>query len=97
MNVTWTATAAAQLQAIRDYLAQSSPGYAQALAVRIIERADSLASQPLFGAEVPEYGDQVIRELFEHPYRILYRVADREIQILAVIHASRRLPRTPPN
>jgi toxin ParE1/3/4 len=79
MNVTWTATAAAQLQAIRDYLAQSSPGYAQALAVRIIDRADGLVSQPLLGAEVPEYGDQVIRELFEHPYRILYQVADQEI------------------
>jgi plasmid stabilization system protein ParE len=68
MNLNWTATAAAQLQAIRDYLARSSPGYAQALVVRIVERTDDLASQPLLGAEVPEYGDEVIRELFERAF-----------------------------
>ncbi len=38
MNVNWSATAAAQLQAIRDYLARSSPGYAQALVARIMDR-----------------------------------------------------------
>lgn len=96
MSVNWSATAAAQLQAIRDYLARSSPGYAQALAERIVERTERLATEPLIGAEVREYGDETIREVFEHPYRILYRVQAQEIQVIAVIHASRRLPRTPP-
>jgi toxin ParE1/3/4 len=62
MNVNWSSTAAAQLQAIRDYLARSSPGYAQALAERIVVRTESLATQPLIGAEVPEYGDETIRK-----------------------------------
>lgn len=96
MSVTWTATAADQLQAIRDYLSQSSPGYAQALASRIIARTEALDGQPLFGAEVPEYGDPDIREVFEHPYRILYQVTGQDVQVVAVIHASRRMPRTPP-
>ncbi len=96
MNVNWSATAAAQLQAIRDYLARSSPGYAQALAERIVARTEGLVAQPLIGAEVSEYGDETIREVFEHPYRILYRLTGPEIQVIAVIHASRRLPRTPP-
>jgi toxin ParE1/3/4 len=96
MNVTWTATAAAQLQAIRDYLARSSPGYAQALAERLVERSEGLAPHPLIGAEVPEYGDETIREVLEHPYRLLYRVGDQEIEVIAVIHAARRLPRTSP-
>jgi toxin ParE1/3/4 len=96
MSVTWTETAAAQLQAIRDYLARSSPGYAQALAERIVARTEALDGQPLSGAEVPEYGDPDIREVFEHPYRILYRVSEEDVQVIAVIHSSRRLPRTPP-
>ena len=96
MNVNWTETATAQLQAIRDYLARSSPGYAQTLADRIVRRTEGLAAQPMLGAEVPEYGEELIREVFEHPYRVLYRVSDREVQVLSVIHASRRLPRTPP-
>ena len=97
MSVAWTATAADQLQAVRDYLARTSPGYAQTLAGRIVARADALDGEPRFGAEVTEYGDPNIREVFEHPYRIIYRVDDPpDVQVLAVVHASRRLSRTPP-
>ncbi len=96
MSVFWSETATAQLQLIRDYLARSSPGYAQALAERIVTRLESLDGRPHLGAEVAEYGDETIREVFEHPYRLLYRVADQDIQVVAILHASRRLPRTPP-
>jgi toxin ParE1/3/4 len=96
MNVEWAEEATAQLMAIRDYLARTSPGYGQVLAERIVRRTESLADQPFLGAEVPEYGDPKLREVFEHPYRILYRVAGPHVQVIAVIHASRRLPRTPP-
>jgi plasmid stabilization system protein ParE len=85
------------LQAVRDYLARSSPGYAQALAARVVARAEALADQPLSGAEVEEYGDPDIREVFEHPYRIIYRVAGADVQVVAVIHSSRQLPRIPPS
>jgi plasmid stabilization system protein ParE len=97
VSVTWAETAADQLRAVRDYLARSSPGYAQALAGRIVARIEALDGQPHLGAEVPEYGDPDIREVFEHPYRIIYRVAGADVQVVAVIHSSRRLPRTPPS
>jgi toxin ParE1/3/4 len=96
VTVTWTETAAAQLQAVRDGLARTSPGYAQALAERIVARTEALDGLPLSGAEVPEYGNEAIREVFVQPYRILYRVAGAEVQIIALIHHARRLPRTPP-
>ena len=97
MSVSWTETAADQLQGVRDYLALSSPGYAQALAGRIVALAEALNSQPLLGAEVPEYGDPDVRELFEHPYRVMYRVAGpSDVQVIAIVHSSRRLTRTPP-
>ena len=38
-----------------------------------------------------------IREVFEHPYRVIYRVSGPDVQVVAVIHSSRRLPRTPPS
>jgi toxin ParE1/3/4 len=96
VSVTWTETAADQLQAARDYLARSSPGYAQTLAARIVARTEALDGHPLTGAEVPEYGDPDIREVFEHPYRIIYRVTGADVQVVAVIHSSRRMPHTPP-
>jgi toxin ParE1/3/4 len=42
---------------------------------------------------VPEYGDETLRELFEDPYRIVYQVLDQQIDVVAVVHAARRLPR----
>jgi plasmid stabilization system protein ParE len=96
MTVHWTETAIAHLRAIRDYVARNSPGYAQALADRITRRSEKLADMPLLGAEVPEYADESIREVLEHPYRIIYRVIPDRIEILAVIHGARQLPRTPP-
>jgi plasmid stabilization system protein ParE len=89
VSVTWTVTAADQLQAVRDYLARSSPGYAQSLAGRIVARTEALDGQPHFGAEVPEYSDPAIREVFEHPYRVIYRVGGADVQVVAVIHAPR--------
>lgn len=97
MSVTWAQTAVDQLQAIRDYLARSSPGYAQALAGRIVARAQALDGQPRLGAEVPEYGDPDVREVYEHPYRILYRVVGQDVQVIGVAHSARRIPRTPPS
>lgn len=96
MTIVWTETAVAHLQAIRDYIARSSPGYAQAMADRIVRRTEALADMPLMGPEVAEYGDESIREVLEHPYRIIYRANSDRVEILAVVHGARRLPRTPP-
>ena len=54
MNVEWSELATNQLQAIRDYVAQSSAGYAQTLAERIVQQTERLTNQPRIGAEVPE-------------------------------------------
>src|SRR5262245_25452604 len=96
MTVHWTDTAVAHLRSIRDYIARNSPGYAQALVDRIIRRTEDLADSPMLGAEVPEYSDESIREILEHPYRIIHRLSTDRVDILSVIHGSRRLPRTPP-
>jgi toxin ParE1/3/4 len=96
MTAEWAESAAEQLLGIRDALARTSPGYAQALVDRITRRTEGLATLPLLGAEVPEYGDESIREVFEHPFRILYRVSEDRVQVIAIVHSSRRLPRTPP-
>jgi hypothetical protein len=46
MSVPWTETGASQLQAIRDHLARSSPGYAPALAGCIVARTEALDGNP---------------------------------------------------
>jgi len=96
MSVEWSEGATRQIQAEHSWIARTSPARADALAERIIERTVSLETNPRLGAEVPEYGDDELRELFEHPYRILYRLDGENVQIVAIIHASRRLPTNPP-
>lgn len=45
---------------------------------------------------VPEYADESVREVFCHPSRVLYLVEPERVLVLAVVHASRKLPRTAP-
>ena len=51
-----------------------------------------IAAHPLSGRKVPEYDSDVIRELIEQPYRIIYRIKQDQIDVLAVIHSARLLP-----
>lgn len=95
MSVFWSETATAQLQTIRDFLARSSPGYAQTLAERVVSRLEALDGQPHLGAEVPEYGDETIREIYEIPTAscIVWRIRTfRSLQSSTPPVASRELP-----
>ncbi|MCG8652670.1 MAG: type II toxin-antitoxin system RelE/ParE family toxin [Pirellulales bacterium] len=43
---------------------------------------------PYSGEVVPEVGREDLREVLQGNYRIIYRVSDRRIDILAVFHSS---------
>jgi len=86
MKVVWTRRAIDQALGIKQYIAQSSPVYAQALLERIVNRTEQLESHPRSGRTVPEIRDEAIRELIEAPYRIIYRVLNGKVEVLAVIH-----------
>jgi plasmid stabilization system protein ParE len=59
---------------------------------RITRRSEQISTQPLSGRKVPEYEAEDIRELIEKPYRIIYRVKQDQIDVLAVIHGAQLLP-----
>ena len=59
---------------------------------RITRRSEQIAEQPLSGRKVPEYDAEDIRELIEKPYRIVYRIKQNQIDVVAVIHGARILP-----
>ncbi len=97
MNVFWTEAALADLRAVHSYIARRSPRYADAMIQRIIDRTDSLPQQPLIGSVVPEYDAEILRELLEIPYRIVYWVLPERVDIIAVIHAARAMPPSVPS
>jgi len=93
MNVYWTESALTDLEAVEAYIGRHSPQYARSMIERIFARTEQLAAQPRLGPMVPEYEEETLRELFEDPYRIIYRVLPQQVDVVAVVHAARRLPR----
>jgi len=91
VKVLWTNSAVAQLQAIHDYLAQTSPDYADCRSPDEPFYPD--CAFPNSGRMVPEYERKEIREVIEGRYRIIYLVEVAQVQILTVIHGARDLRR----
>jgi addiction module RelE/StbE family toxin len=94
MTVFWTESAMADLRAIEVYFDRHSPKYARSLVDRILTRTERLADFPQLGRHVPELEDESLRELIESSYRIVYRVYENQIDVLAVVHGVKQLPST---
>jgi toxin ParE1/3/4 len=92
MKVHWTHNAVDHLVNIYEYIALNSPTYAKRMVDRITRRSSQIAGNPFSGRMVLEYQAEDIRELIEKPYRIIYRVKQDQIDVLAVIHGARLLP-----
>lgn len=91
MKIHWTDSAIEHLVNIYEYIALNSPTYAKQMVDKITRRSEQIAEQPLSGRKVPEYDAENIRELIERPYRIIYRIKQDQIDVLAVIHGARLL------
>ena len=92
MRVHWTNNAIEHLANIYEYIALNSPTYAKQMVNRITRRSAQIGDQPFSGRQVPEYQADDIRELIENPYRIIYRLKQDQIDVVAVIHGARLLP-----
>jgi plasmid stabilization system protein ParE len=90
VRVFWTDAALSQLEAIRDYFAQTSPEYAQRLVERLINRSEQIAAFPRSGRMVPEYEIDEVRQVVEGSHRIIYLIKENQVEILAIIHTTRK-------
>jgi plasmid stabilization system protein ParE len=79
-----------QLQAIHDYISETSPEYALRMVDRLTRRSIQIAEFPFSGRMVPEYNLNEVRELLEWPYRIIYLIQPTQVEILAIVHGSRK-------
>jgi toxin ParE1/3/4 len=60
---------------------------------RIFTRTRRLEEFPHLGRVVPEYADESLRELIESSYRIVYQVYEDRLDVVAVVHGARKMPR----
>lgn len=91
MKVHWTRTSVQHLISIYEHIAQDAPLYAQRTVDRLTRRSEQIADFPLSGCRVPEYENRNVREVIERPYRIIYRIKESQIDILAVVHSAQQL------
>ncbi len=57
--------------------------------LRSLEAARSLRDLAERGRVVPEFKDESIREILVHSYRLIYRVEENRVSVLALIHGRR--------
>jgi len=91
MKIVWFKRAIWDLQSAKDYISQDNPLAAQEIVQRIKNKVSLLSEQPGIGrpGRVPYTKELVIdRTSFILPYR----VRDNRIEILRVLHTSRRWP-----
>lgn len=88
----WSPRAAADLEAIRGYIAYDSELYASLTVSRLVAAAGGLVQFPELGRVVPEFDRPDLRELIVRPYRLVYRLQGESIEIATVFHAARMFP-----
>jgi plasmid stabilization system protein ParE len=52
--------------------------------------SEQIAAFPHSGRMVPEYEIDEVRQVLESSYRIIYFIKEAQVEILAVIHTSRK-------
>lgn len=94
LTVVWTEVAACDVERLAVRLLEDSPLRAEGIIERIIARAESLASFARRGRTPPELRavtDRTWLEGVEAPWRIVYRVVGRNVEIHAVLDGRRDL------
>lgn len=90
-TVVWAETALNDLENVIEYISQDSPAYAASFYDSIKGKARSLSTLSKRGRVVPEFFNNDIREIFVHRYRLIYKITNEQIIILAFIHGAREL------
>lgn len=92
-QVVLTNDAERDLEDIVSYIAtHDSPRNAEHVLNRILEIADGLATEPTRGSVPKEFlalGDREYRQVFFKPYRLIYRVIDRQVVIYLIADGRR--------
>lgn len=90
-SVKWTPAALADLKEIAVYIAKDSRYHAAAFVRKAKVASRSLSTFSLRARQVPEFQERNLRELLLGRYRLIFRIRDNEIQIIAFIHQARDL------
>jgi toxin ParE1/3/4 len=91
MQIVWTQEAIDRLIEIEEYISKKGPERAINFVNYLVEQGESIKAHPKIGRVVAEIGNKSIREIIVRKYRIIYRVAEKRVEILSVFEGHRLL------
>lgn len=89
--IRWSPRAVSNFEEICRYIAKDSEHYASLFAKRINTIVKTIPQFPLSGRIVPEYKNENLREKIYQNYRIVYRLKEEVIEIVAICHGAKQL------
>ena len=90
-RIVWTVACFQDLEHTYQYIVLDSARYAKSFAAEVMRRVRWLRRNSDFGAVVPEFDDQYIREVRVGRHRLIYKLADESAVLLGLIHGARDL------
>lgn len=93
-QVRWTQVAERDLTEIIEYIMQNNPATAKEIFNKIKSKTENLTIFPERGRIVPELftqGISLYREIINTPWRVIYRIIEQTVFILAVIDSRRNV------
>ncbi|MDD3925958.1 MAG: type II toxin-antitoxin system RelE/ParE family toxin [bacterium] len=90
-KIRWSPRAVDNLEKICNYIGKDSEYYAALFAKRVISIVEEIPQFPESGRIVPEYRDRNLREKIYDNHRIVYRLKEEQIEIVAICRCSRLL------
>ena len=97
VKVKWTNSAIEDLNDIGEFIAKDSIKYAEITVNHLFEAVDILEKHPYSGIIVPEFDNDLIRQIIRGNYRIVYKVIDDyRIDILTVHNCARLISNSKP-
>lgn len=91
MKIQWSKEALKRLIEIELYIAEDSPERAVTFVEHLIKCAEKITAFPYMGRIVPEFSHELIREVIEKSYRIVYKISKDRIDVLTVFEGHQLL------
>ena len=91
-RIVWSPQSLRDVEAIRAYIAEDSPHYADLMVRRIVAVIERLTDFPESGRIVPERPTSLVREVIVGRFRVVYRVQEERVEVVTVFRGTRRFP-----
>jgi toxin ParE1/3/4 len=92
MKIIWSPLAVERASEIAYYIARDNPSAAEKWVAAVFSKVEQLKRAPEIGRMVPEIENKQFREIIYGNYRIIYRIAQKQISILTIRHGKQILP-----